>query len=62
MLLVGAITVAFVQGFATLDVLMWPALALLITLAPLALSWLEEPPPAAEHAVDLDTTVLKAVA
>jgi cellulose synthase/poly-beta-1,6-N-acetylglucosamine synthase-like glycosyltransferase len=52
-LLVVAITVAFVQGFANVDVLMWPALALMISLAPLALSWLDQPdvestPPVAE--------------
>ena len=43
LLLVVAISAAFVQGYANLDVLMWPALALLISLAPLVLSWLEQP-------------------
>ena len=42
-LLVAAIASAFVQGYATIDVLMWPALALLITMAPLALAWLDQP-------------------
>jgi cellulose synthase/poly-beta-1,6-N-acetylglucosamine synthase-like glycosyltransferase len=42
-LLAGAITTAFAQGYAGVDVLMWPALALLITLAPMLLSWLEHP-------------------
>jgi cellulose synthase/poly-beta-1,6-N-acetylglucosamine synthase-like glycosyltransferase len=42
-LLVAAITAAFVQGYANLDVLMWPGLALLITITPLVLSWLDQP-------------------
>lgn len=43
LLLAGAIAGAFAQGFANLNVLMWPALALLICLAPPALSWLDRP-------------------
>ena len=44
LLLVGAITIAFREGYANIDVLMWPALALLIILAPIVLSWLASPP------------------
>jgi cellulose synthase/poly-beta-1,6-N-acetylglucosamine synthase-like glycosyltransferase len=55
LLLVAGITTAYVEGFANLDVLMWPALALLITLAPLAISWLEQP--VAEHAEHAGSTV-----
>jgi hypothetical protein len=40
---------------------MWPALALLITLAPLALAWLDQPQEH-EQAADLDTAVQEAVA
>jgi hypothetical protein len=47
-LLVVAISVAIAAGYANVDVLMWPALALLISVAPLALSWLDQPAPAAE--------------
>jgi cellulose synthase/poly-beta-1,6-N-acetylglucosamine synthase-like glycosyltransferase len=42
-LLSGAIVAAFVQGYAGVDVLMWPALAVLISLAPIALCWLDRP-------------------
>jgi vacuolar-type H+-ATPase subunit I/STV1 len=62
LLLVGAISVAFGEGYANVDVLMWPALALLITLAPIVLSWLDAKPlasdgievPAPRAEVDLD--------
>ncbi len=61
LLLVGAIVVAFQEGYANVDVLMWPALALLITLAPMVLSWLDAKPvavapevPAPRAEVDLD--------
>lgn len=47
LILVGAITVAFREGYANIDVLMWPALALLITVAPIVLSWLDATPVAA---------------
>ena len=43
LLLAGAIATAFVQGYANVDVLMWPTLAVLITLAPMVLSWLDRP-------------------
>ncbi|WP_232664345.1 glycosyltransferase family 2 protein [Pseudonocardia sp. TRM90224] len=39
----GAIIAAFVQGYANVDVLMWPSLALLIALMPAMLCWLDRP-------------------
>jgi cellulose synthase/poly-beta-1,6-N-acetylglucosamine synthase-like glycosyltransferase len=39
----GSIVAAFVLGYANFDVLMWPALALLITLTPMVLAWLDKP-------------------
>ena len=41
----GSIVAAFVLGYANFDVLMWPALALLITLTPMVLAWLDKPEP-----------------
>lgn len=39
-LLSAAIVAAFVQGYAVLDVLIWPVMAVLISIAPPVLSWL----------------------
>lgn len=39
----GSIGAAFYLGYANIDVLMWPSLALLITLTPMALAWLDKP-------------------
>lgn len=50
LLLVGAIVVAFCEGYANVDVLMWPVFALLITITPLLVSWLESAPEAVEPA------------
>jgi cellulose synthase/poly-beta-1,6-N-acetylglucosamine synthase-like glycosyltransferase len=60
LLLVGAITVAFREGYAEIDVLMWPALALLITMAPLVLSWLDPPPAVAPVPGDADVPAPRA--
>ncbi len=38
-----AVVAAFVQGYANVDVLMWPVLAMLIALTPIALCWLDKP-------------------
>jgi cellulose synthase/poly-beta-1,6-N-acetylglucosamine synthase-like glycosyltransferase len=61
-LLLGAVATAFVEGYANLDVLMWPALALLITLAPLVLSWLDQPEPAAPAVAEVVEPETEAVA
>ena len=61
-LLGAAIVAAFVQGYATLDVLIWPLAAVLISLAPPALSWLAAEDGAAGDTDDTDDTELGAVA
>ncbi|NMI00109.1 glycosyltransferase [Pseudonocardia sp. K10HN5] len=46
--LAAALVAAVLQGYANVDVMMWPALALLISVAPVAIWWLSDdaPPPA----------------
>jgi hypothetical protein len=61
-LLGAAIVAAFLQGYATLDVLIWPFTAVLISLAPPLLSWLAAEDGAASPTDDTDETELGAVA